>query len=216
MDGLFDFLNAPAFALWGTTLTRLEFFGFVTGIICVWLTVRKNIWNFPIGILNSALLGLLFFHSRLFADAGLQMVFIILSLMGWWQWLQARRGENQKENDELIVQTLSPTQRIMAFGLTALLMLVLYQGLIWVKGDVPFFDAAITAMSIAAQVLLNKRYIENWWLWLVVDVISIPVYLYKGLYLIALLYMVFLVLAAMGLWNWQSSWRKQKESYAFG
>ena len=146
--------------MWGTTLTALEVLGFVTGIICVWLTVHKNIWNFPIGILNSALLGLLFFDGRLFADAGLQLIFIVLALMGWWQWLRAKQEEMPQTIDELAVQTLGTIERITALGLMALLIIALYQGLIWLKGDVPFFDAAITAVSITAQILLNKRYVN--------------------------------------------------------
>lgn len=215
MGWFFDLLNAQAIELWGTTLSNLEVFGFITGIVCVWLTVRKNIWNFPIGILNSALLGLLFFHTRLFADASLQLIFIVLSFLGWWQWLRVKQEELPRASAELTVQTMSAAGRIATLGLMAVLMIVVYQCLIQLKGEVPFFDAAITATSIVAQVLLNKRYLENWWLWLVVDVISVPVYVYKELYLIALLYLVFLVLASMGLWAWQSSWRKQKAAYAF-
>lgn len=206
----FDVLAQPMLQLWGTTLSRLEVFGFATGILCVWWTVRKNVWNFPMGMLNSALLGLLFFHSRLFADAGLQLVFIVLAAMGWWQWAQTSTASVK---NELPVQKLSVVQRWQVVGILLFCIAVLYQGLIWLKGDVPFFDAAITAMSIVAQVLLNRRYVENWSVWVAVDMVSIPVYIYKELYLIALLYVVFLALACFGWRAWRSSLETERGGY---
>lgn len=211
MTEFFDFLTQPMLQLWGTTLSRLEVFGFATGILCVWWTVRKNVFNFPMGMINSALLGLLFFHSRLFADAGLQVVFIVLAMMGWWQWTRASAATVMHE---LPVRVLSMKQRGWVLGVVLLLVALLYECLIWVKGDVPFFDASITAMSIVAQVLLNRRYLENWWVWIAVDVVSIPVYVHKELYLIALLYGVFLVLACTGLFAWQGSVRSQRRWHA--
>ncbi len=207
MDSVLNFFNLPAVTVFGNSLTTLEVFGFITGIVGVLLTVYKNIWNFPIGILNSALLSILFFNSRLFADAGLQIVFITLGLMGWWQWLQAKHKGQLESTQALKVKNLTRQQQVIGLGILLIVVFALYQLLIYIKGDVPFFDALITALSIAAQILLNRRYLENWWIWIAVDVISIPVYFYKGLYLIALLYVVFLALAIMGL----TTWKKAKE-----
>ncbi len=208
MDKVFEYLNAPMVQAWGASMSTVEVLGFVSGVWCVWLTMRKSIWNFPIGMANSALLGLLFFHSRLFADAGLQVMFIVLALLGWYQWSQSKQ-ENHVAS-QIMTRTLSTRQRWLTLGAVGVGVVILYALLTWLKGSVPIFDAGITALSVAAQILLNKRYLENWWVWIVTDVISIPVYAYKGLWLISLLYLVFLVLASMGLVAWLKAHQTQR------
>jgi len=196
---LLDWLNSPALLLLATPLSIAECLGFATGIACVWLAARNNIWNFPLGIANSALLLLLFFHARLFADAGLQVMFIALNLRGWWQW--ARHGTGAV----LAVTSASDSQLRIALIGSLVSTLALAALLTLAKGSVPVFDASITALSLVAQWLLNRRVLQNWWWWMAVDVISIPVYIYKGLYLIALLYAVFLVLCISGYRSWRSA-----------
>lgn len=197
MHTIIDYLNRPFLTALGTTLSGVEVFGFVTGLLAVWLTARRNIWNFPIGIINAALLFLLFFDARLFADAGLQIMFIALGFSGWWFWLtggvtkrNAIRGATRAEQVGAIVAVL------ILFGL-------LYYVLTWAKGSIPIFDALITALSVVAQWLLNRKILETWLLWIVTDIISIPVYIHKDLYLIAILYAVFLVLACRGYQLWR-------------
>ena len=209
MNSLIDFLNEPAFQIWGQALSRAEVFGFVTGIACVWMTVRKNIWNFPLGIINSALLAILFFHARLFADFGLQIMFIVLSLMGWYQWGFARHVDDNA-NNSILIKRLSTKQNIACVLVTVVIVATLYYLLTILKGSIPIFDALITALSIVAQILLNKRFLENWWLWIITDIISIPVYAYKDLWLIAALYVIFLILALTGLFSWKKNYNAQK------
>jgi nicotinamide mononucleotide transporter len=206
MNAIFDLLNAPMVQAWGATMSAAEVLGFATGVFCVWLTLRKNIWNFPIGIANSVLLGLLFFHSRLFADTGLQVMFIVLALLGWYQWFQSKQNHS---SHIVVVRTLNQQQKYLTVGAIAISVAVLYFVLTWLKGSIPLFDASITALSVVAQILLNKRYLENWWIWIVTDIISIPVYAYKGLWLVAILYIVFLVLASMGLIAWRKTYHAQ-------
>lgn len=189
-------LNCPAFTLWNAPLSWAEVVGFATGIWCVWLTAQRRMLNFPVGIANCLLLLFLFWQSRLFADAGLQVLFIGLGLHGWWQWSRGR------VNHEVPVSDLSP-RGLVAAGATGLaLAALLYLLLTWAKGSVPLFDALITALSLVAQWLLNARKRQNWYFWIVVDLISIPVYVHKQLYLIALLYAVFLGLCIIGLRAW--------------
>jgi nicotinamide mononucleotide transporter len=194
---LIDWLQSPALLLWGTALSMAECLGFATGIACVWLAARNNIWNFPLGIANSALLLLLFAHARLFADASLQVVFMALGFRGWWQW--ARHGTAPA----LPVTTASLSQWQIAIACSIAGTAALTGILTLARGSVPFFDASITALSLVAQWLLNRRVLQTWWWWMVVDVISIPVYLYKGLYLIALLYTVFLAICISGSRAWR-------------
>lgn len=197
MQMVIDWLNQPLLTALGATLSVVEVVGFVTGLLAVWLTARRNIWNFPIGIANGALLFLMFFDARLFADAGLQIMFIILGLAGWWFWLTG--GVTKRRT----IRTSSTIERLWIAASVVILVGLLYVVLTWAKGSIPLFDALITSLSIVAQWLLNRKILETWLLWIATDFISIPVYLYKELYLIALLYAVFLVLACRGYQLWR-------------
>lgn len=168
----------------------------------------RSIWNFPLGIINCALLLFLFFEQRLYADAGLQVFFIVLGLQGWLLWLRGRIEQ------QVPVSRLSIRQGLYGAVATVLLVAGLYFFLVWLKGSIPLFDALITAMSLMAQLLLNLRKLENWLLWIAVDVISIPVYIHKDLYLIAMLYAVFLCMCVYGYWQWRRAFSLQTVAQA--
>ncbi|GAA2751828.1 nicotinamide riboside transporter PnuC [Kitasatospora cinereorecta] len=182
-----------------------ELLGFVTGAIGVWLTVRANIWNFPVGIANNVFFLVLFTGARLYADAALQLVFLVLAVHGWWQWL---RGGERRAGREIR----------SAGGPTLGLLLVLLLPVTWAltvvlarAGDsAPFWDALTTALSLAAQWLLNTKRIENWYFWIAADLVYIPLYLAKGLDLTALVYLLFLGMCLVGL----RSWRRQQPAGA--
>lgn len=197
-------LNQPALTVWSNPMSWAEVLGFATGLLCVWLVGRRHILNFPVGIANCALLFLLFFEARLFADAGLQVVFIVLGLQGWWLWSRGVR------EDGLAVSRLDSRGWTGVLGASVLLTGSLYLLLTWAKGSVPLADALITSLSLSAQWLLNRRKLESWYFWIIVDLISIPLYAYKQLCLIALLYGVFLVLCVLGL----RAWRREMSSPA--
>jgi len=203
MHMIVEQLNQPLLTALGVTLSVVEVFGFVTGLWAVWLTARRSIWNFPIGIINCSLLIMLFVDARLFADAGLQVMFIILSLAGWWFWLTG--GVTKRKS----IRAATPGEYISIAVSVVVLVGSLYGVLTWAKGSIPVLDALITSLSIVAQWLLNRKILETWLLWIVTDIISIPVYLYKELYLIAILYAVFLVLACRGYQLWRREMRDQ-------
>lgn len=199
IDWIATVLNSPAITLLDNSLSMAEVFGFATGLMCVWLTAKRNIWNFPLGILNCLLLMFLFFEARLFADTALQFVFITLGVIGWWQWHGGRR------RDEYPIEALSG--RGVAIGVAVVVAGtgVLFALLTAVKGSVPILDAFITSASLVAQWLLNARKLQTWYFWIAVDVVSVPLYAHKGLWLIAILYAVFLVLCVIGLRRWQAA-----------
>jgi len=176
----------------------LEMLGFATGLACVVLVVRQKIANFPIGIASNAFFLVLFARHRLYGDASLQIVYVGLGLYGWYSWLYGGSHRQQLE-----VATASPRVRLaMAFLIavgTQLLMLTLYAS----GGSAPILDALTTMLSLAAQLLLNRKYIENWYLWITADVLYIVMYLERGLNLTALLYAVFLLLCLVGLFQWR-------------
>jgi nicotinamide mononucleotide transporter len=182
----------------------LEAASFVTGAVCVWLTVRENIWNFPIGLLNVITFSVVFFRAGLFADAGLQVVYFTLGCIGWYMWLFGG-ARHTKLKIARASQTEISIIAVFVVGMT----LGLWKLLSHVGGSASFWDALTTTLSLASQWLLNRKRLESWIGWIVVDVIYVPLYLYKSLYLTAVLYAVFLCMAVIGLRQWHASWRQQ-------
>jgi nicotinamide mononucleotide transporter len=175
-----------------------EALGFATGAVCVWLVTKGNIWNWPVGLANNLFFAVLFWKARLFADFGLQGIYLILGIYGWWEWL--RGGENHTR------LAISKTSRSEWIGIAVFLVLgtwVLREILQAVNGSAPLWDAVTTALSIAAQYLLCRKRIENWFFWIAADVIYVPLYLSKQLPLTALLYGGFLVLCVIGWRRWR-------------
>lgn len=180
--------------------SALEAVSFVTGAVCVWLTVRENIWNFPVGLVNTATFSVVFFEARLFGDAVLQIVYFVLGLVGWYLW---RFGGEMRTR--LRVTRVSRAEMIGTSLTVAAATLVLWQTLHYLGGSSSFWDALTTSMSLGAQWLLNRKRLENWILWIIVDAIYVPLYVVRGLNLTAILYAVFLVMAVMGLRQWKTA-----------
>lgn len=199
LESFIAWLNSPVGYVLGAPLSWAELLGFVTGLWCVALVATRNVLNFPIGIANCALLLLLFAEARLFADAGLQLVFIALGVQGWWLWLRNRGSRHEA----VAVTSAGRAELYRVLALCLILAAALYLLLTWARGSVPVLDALIAALSLAAQWLLNRRKLEHWYFWITVDLISIPVYVYKDLYLVALLYAVYLGLCIGGLRTWR-------------
>jgi nicotinamide mononucleotide transporter len=197
-----ELLNRVLFVLGQDRVTVAELLGFVTGGLCVWLTVREHVANFPVGILNSALFLVLFGTARFYADAGLQVVYLALGFAGWWQWLRGGPARGA-----LVVTRARPP---LLLGCLAGIVLGT-AGLTWLLtavGDAaPFWDALTTAISLAAQFLLNAKKIENWYCWLAADLIYVPFYFWKDLDLTALVYLLFLGLCGLGLRSWRAALR---------
>ena len=184
----------------------LEAVSFVTVAVCVWLAVRENVWNFPIGLLNVMTFSIVFFHAKLYADAGLQVVYFVLGCIGWWMWLYGGKSRTalrvgRASGVELIALIL-----FIAASTTGLWQLLKSSG-----GSVPFWDALTTSISLAAQWLLNRKRLESWIFWIIVDLLYVPLYLYKELYLTAGLYCVFLFMAIIGFRQWRVTWLRQRE-----
>lgn len=189
----------------GTTL--LEAISFVTGALCVWLTVRESAWNFPISLINVATFCVVFYSVRLFADAGLQVFFFILTLVGWYQWLYGGA-----ERTPLTVTRASTLELALVLASGGTLTLLLWQLLRHIGGSASFFDALTTSLSLCAQWLLNRKKIETWFFWIAADLVFIPLYAYKGLYLTSVLYCVFLCMCVMGLRHWRGSMLRTREA----
>lgn len=192
-----------AWAAWSTkTASALEAGAFVTGVICVWLVVRQSIWNFPLGLVNVAIYAWIFYDYRLYADSGLQVVYFVLNLVGWYLWLFG--GENRTA---LKVRRTSRRELALIAVFIASATALLWWLLGKVGGAAKFWDALTTSISLSAQWLQSRKMLECWHLWILADVIYVPLYVSRGLNLTALLYSVFLCLAVMGLLAWQKAVR---------
>lgn len=185
----------------GWELSWTEVAGFATGALCVWLVVRRNIWNFAVGMANNVFFWLLFTSAGLYADAWLQVVYFGLGALGWYWWL--RGGEN---HSSLVVRP-APRWAAVAIGTFVTLAGVGIHHVLTRHTDstVPWADAATTALSLGAQIMLNRKWIGNWWLWIAADVIYIVLYAHKGLHLTSLLYAVFLGMCVVGLRQWRAA-----------
>ena len=176
----------------------LEFAGFVSGIVGVYLVANESIWNWPVGIVNVSIYAVFFYLGKFPADAGLQIFFLILSILGWWSWLKG--GTDQTE---LSVSTLAP--RSWGFILAAWVIgtAICYPVAKGLEGKWPFWDSFLTIGSVLAQVLVNKKKVENWLLWIAVNTCYVPIFFYRGWYMSAVLYFIFWCLAIAGFVNWR-------------
>ena len=197
-------LNAVLFTLGNDQVSVSELLGFGTGAACVWLTVAARISNFPVGIANSAFFLVLFASARLYADSGLQVVYIVLGFLGWWQWLHGGTSRGR-----LVVARAG--WRLLAgcvvFVVASTWGLTLLLG--WARDIAPFWDALTTGLSLAAQFLLNAKRIENWAFWIIADVIYVPLYVVKRLDLTAIVYVLFLALCFAGVATWRRALRAE-------
>lgn len=188
--------------LLGFTTTPLELLGFVLSVATVVLTILRNHWGWFFAIVSSATYGVVFAGARLYGDAGLQGVFIAASIWGWWQWLRGAEGR------PLPVTRLTRPGWIASLAGWAIGFVALSAFLkAFTDTDVPRMDGFLTAGSLLGQLLTAKKKIENWHTWIVVDVLYVGLYVYKGLHLTAILYAVFVVLAVLGLRAWTAAAR---------
>jgi nicotinamide mononucleotide transporter len=185
-------------SLLGLTTTPLELLSFVLALANVWLNIRQNHWAWLFAIVSSATYAGVFFSSRLYGDVGLQFVFIIASLWGWYKWLSGSRAERKLRLSHLppLAMIICGIGWLAAFGLLSLFLKY------YTNTDVPYADGFLTAGSLIGTLLLSNKKIENWHVWIVVDVLYIALYTYKHLWLTALLYGVFVLMALAGLRAW--------------
>ncbi|MDP2006569.1 MAG: nicotinamide riboside transporter PnuC [Rubrivivax sp.] len=193
-------LLAAAFTLWGSPVTWLEIAAFVLAVAMVLANLRVKVIGWPLAIASSLLYALLFADSKLYGEATLQLFFVVIAGWGWWQWQRGTMGDGQA----LRVRSLNPRQRVVAAAATLaawpLLGLLLDHT---TDSDVPYFDALPTVASVTGQILLGRKFVENWPVWVGVNIVSVGLFAFKGLWLTVLLYAVFAVLAVFGWRAWQ-------------
>ena len=183
-------------------MSPLEIAGFVLSVIAVWLTARQHILCWPVGILSVIVYAVVFVEVKLYSDAGLQVIFALLQVYGWYAWLKT--GPTPSEQRPVGRTSGSSTLLLLVLGIagTASLGYVMSTR---TDAALPYWDAGTTAFSLVAQWLTARKAIECWPLWIVVDVVYIGIYVAKDLYLTAVLYAIFIALAAYGWQQWHSA-----------
>ena len=191
--------------LLGITTTYLELISFILAVITVALNIRQLHWAWLFSIVSSATYAVVFYDALLYGDMALQFVFISVSVWGWYQWLH---GGAQRA--ALAVTTSSARAWGWSIGawLAGFAVLALFLAR-YTNTDVPNIDGFLTAGSLVGQVLLSRKKVENWIVWIVVDILYVGLYLYKGLTLTAVLYGIFVLMAVVGLATWYREAKRQ-------
>ena len=179
-------------------MTWVEPVAAALGLVNIILIVRRSVWNYMFGLLMVSLYFFVFLDARLYSDALLQIFFFIVQIYGWWHWARV-----EAEAGEVLVERLSMRQRLV-WSATTILGVIGWGSLMraYTDASYPIWDASVAAFSVAAQLLMSRRYVENWILWILVDLLSIGLYAAKELWLTAGLYTIFLLLAGYGFVQW--------------
>jgi nicotinamide mononucleotide transporter len=205
MDGLMAWFMMLATMIIGN---GLEVAAVLLGIANIILLVRRNIWNFPVGMLMVLLYFEIFREARLYSDMLLQIFFLIVQAWGWIAWHRAGGMDGP-----IAVQRLSNAERAAWVGGTIIATVIWGWGMHrYTDAAAPWWDAAVAMGSIAAQILLTRRAIENWIGWIIVDAFAISLYANRGLGLTAGLYVLFLILSIAGLAQWLKAEQEAKRA----
>jgi len=187
-------------------VSGIEWIAAIAGAISVYLSARENIWSWPTAIVNVGLYIFIFRESGLYSDMGLQVVYLVLSIYGWYEWLHGGTNKTKLEVSKasgrvwLVSGVAGVVGGLVIWSITRRLHGV----------SIPSIDAGLTATSLVAQWLMTRKILENWILWIVADIVYVPMYIYKHLYVTSGLYLVFLVLAIMGLVEWKRSFQRHQ------
>ena len=179
----------------------LEVVAVAFGIVSVFLSVREHIWSWPTALVNVALYTVLFYRTGLYSDMGLQVVYFVLSIYGWYQWLYGGAGKTELQVSR------APRGVWIAVSVIGVAFWAVdgYATSHLPNVSLPYVDAATTTVSLVAQYFMTRKYLENWTLWILVDVVYVGMLMFKGLNLTAFNYAIYLVLAVMGYVAWRKS-----------
>jgi nicotinamide mononucleotide transporter len=183
------------------SMDALQWIAAIVGAVSVYLSAREKIWSWPTAIVNVTLSAFIFYESGLYSDMGLQVVYLVLSIYGWHQWLHG--GEHRTQ-----LHVTRASRRVWAWsalvGIVGWLVLARLTSML--PGvSLPYLDSGLAALSLIAQWMMTRKILENWILWIIADVVYVPMYLSKDLVPTAALYAVFLVLAVIGFVKWRRS-----------
>lgn len=180
-----------------------EVLAVVFSLVCVLLTIKENIWQWLVGIFGVIFYIVVFYQAKLYANMWLQVVFIVLQIYGWYEWLHGGRDKGELK----ISRSSMPLNGLLAVAALAGTAMMAYGFAKFTDNAMPLADSAVTVLSLIAQWMLAKKYLENWLVWVIVNIIMIALGISQNLLLTAGLYTVFFLLAILGFWEWRKSYR---------
>jgi len=193
----------PEIILEWLSVNYIEFLGAILGILYIFFSIRQSIFTWPIGLATSVLYIIVFFQSKFYADMGLQFYYVFISIYGWYLWLKGN-----PDNSSAALAVTRATKRDIVYGSVSTFAIFLIIFLIlknYTDSPVPLMDSATTALSITATYMLARKILEHWIIWIVVDLVSAGLYVYKGLWPTVILFLVYTVMAFIGLRQWTKS-----------
>ena len=200
------------FTLAGYPVSPVELIGTLSGFLCVVYCAKGAVIAWPLGILNAVFFFLLFYQTRLYPDMFLQIYFFVTSIYGWWRWSNPKTVFETDSSNELKVSALNSTVFLVLSVITLSASAIAGYSISGIHrmlpaifpepSSFPYADSFVAIMSITAQILLSLKIKENWILWLITDITAAAIYFIKGINLVGIEYVIFGLIAATGLWNW--------------
>ncbi len=194
------------------SMDYFEVAGLISGMLCVWLLIRQSIWNWPIGLCYALVSLVVFLQTRLYAEFGLHIYYVVMNAYGWYYWSRGAGSSTDGVGVKPVPVThIGSTATLYVLlsvlvGIPVLAELLLY----FTDADMAYADATITIFSFAAMWMTARKMIENWYVWLVVDLLATALYVIKGIELYALLYCVYIGMAVMGWLAWHKTLKAQE------
>ncbi|MFT6880816.1 MAG: nicotinamide mononucleotide transporter [Algoriphagus sp.] len=218
MQELLD-VNYIVLRVLGYNMSLLELIATITGAVAVGLSALENVWSWIIGLVNVTLAFFLFYQIQLYPDMFLQVFFFVTNIIGFWHWKFPKVAEANAIN-ELKITRLSPRDFTFLVGLGVLGTIImgnfsanlheLVPSIFSLPSAFPYMDSFTTVMSIVATFMMIRKKVETWWIWLVVDIIASYMYYIKDVKLYSFLYVVFVLIAALGAWEWTKRYMRQQ------
>ncbi len=185
----------------------IESLGAISGLLYLYFSIKQKIWLWPLGILTSGFYIFVFFNSNLYADMGLNVYYVIISIYGWYYWLFGKNSKNSEflktSKLDAIGWLITVISIILIWVLLAIVLIKLPQHINIPPSDLLYWDSFTTSASIVATYLLARKKIEQWLLWIIIDAVSAGLYIYKELYPTVLLFLVYTILAFVGYLQWK-------------
>ncbi|QGY46738.1 nicotinamide riboside transporter PnuC [Maribellus comscasis] len=186
---------------------KIEVLGAILGVLYIIFSIKQNVLTWPTGLLTSVLYVVVFFQSKFYADMGLQVYYVVISIYGWYYWLKGATGD---DNNVPVKKTPNRLWLKLSVATIIIYFVILFILIKFTDSDVPFMDSFTTALSIVATWMLARKYMEHWLIWVFVDLFSSVLYVYKNLWATAVLFVVYTVMAAVGYYQWKKDLNHQK------
>jgi len=180
----------------------IEITGAVLGLLFLFFEIRQSAWLWPTGILSSLFYIYIFYAAQFYADMGLQVYYVVVSIYGWYYWLKGKREEEDKLP---VVRLKARLAQLLALFTILIFVLIAYVLVHFTDSPLPYWDAFTTALSITATWMLARKILEQWWLWIIVNLVSLGLYVYKGLYPTVVLFAFYTLMSFVGYRQWKKS-----------